>query len=39
MGAGIEGLHGDMLTVAGGVPLAGAVHVVMPARSEIGTIA
>jgi UDP-N-acetylglucosamine 1-carboxyvinyltransferase len=39
MGARIEGVDGDVLTVAGGVPLAGAVHAVMPDRIEIGTIA
>jgi len=39
MGARIEGVDGDVLTIAGGAPMAGAVHVVMPDRIEIGTIA
>jgi UDP-N-acetylglucosamine enolpyruvyl transferase len=39
MGAGIEGLDGDMVTASDGATLAGAVHVVMPDHSEIGTIA
>lgn len=39
MGAGIEGLDGDILTVEGGRPLTGAVHAVMPDRIELGTLA
>jgi UDP-N-acetylglucosamine 1-carboxyvinyltransferase len=39
MGAQIEGLDSAVLTVAGGKPLAGAVHAVMPDRIEIGTLA
>jgi UDP-N-acetylglucosamine 1-carboxyvinyltransferase len=39
MGARIEGVGGDVLTVAGGASLAGAMHSVMPDRIEIGTIA
>jgi len=39
MGARIEGVDSDVLTVVGGMPLAGAVHAVMPDRIEIGTIA
>lgn len=39
MGAGIEGLDGDILTIEGGRPLTGAVHGVMPDRIELGTLA
>jgi UDP-N-acetylglucosamine 1-carboxyvinyltransferase len=39
MGACIEGVGSDELTIAGGASLAGAVHPVMPDRIEIGTIA
>lgn len=39
MGARIEGLGSDMLTVEGGRALAGAVHAVMPDRIELGTMA
>jgi UDP-N-acetylglucosamine 1-carboxyvinyltransferase len=39
MGARIEGVGSDVLTVVGGASLAGAVHSVMPDRIEIGTIA
>jgi UDP-N-acetylglucosamine 1-carboxyvinyltransferase len=39
MGARIEGVDGDVLTVVGGAPLTGVVHAVMPDRIEIGTVA
>jgi UDP-N-acetylglucosamine 1-carboxyvinyltransferase len=39
MGAEIEGIDSDILTIHGGRPLGGAVHTVMPDRIEIGTIA
>ena len=39
MGAADRGLDGDVLRVQGGLPLAGAVHTVMPDRIELGTIA
>lgn len=39
MGAGIEGLDGDVLTIEGGRPLVGAAHAVMPDRIELGTLA
>lgn len=39
MGAGIEGLDGDVLAIDGGRPLTGAVHAVMPDRIELGTLA
>jgi UDP-N-acetylglucosamine 1-carboxyvinyltransferase len=39
MGAAITGAGTDMLSVAGGRPLGGAVHPVMPDRIEIGTVA
>jgi UDP-N-acetylglucosamine 1-carboxyvinyltransferase len=39
MGAVIGGLDSDVLTVRGGMSLAGAVHAVMPDRIELGTVA
>ncbi|MBS0641801.1 MAG: UDP-N-acetylglucosamine 1-carboxyvinyltransferase [Proteobacteria bacterium] len=39
MGARVEGIGSDVLTVHGGVPLTGAVHSVMPDRIELGTVA
>ena len=39
MGAQIEGIGSDVLTIEGGRPLTGAVHTVMPDRIELGTIA
>lgn len=39
MGAQIEGVSSGVLTIAGGRPLTGAVHTVMPDRIELGTIA
>jgi UDP-N-acetylglucosamine 1-carboxyvinyltransferase len=39
MGALIEGMDSDVLTIEGGVSLTGALHTVMPDRIELGTIA
>ncbi|BBK42153.1 UDP-N-acetylglucosamine 1-carboxyvinyltransferase [Allostella vacuolata] len=39
MGASIEGAGTDVLAIAGGRPLGGAVHPVMPDRIELGTLA
>lgn len=39
MGAQIEGIGSDVLTIEGDRPLTGAVHTVMPDRIEFGTIA
>lgn len=39
MGAQVEGIGTDVLTVQGGLPLTGAVHTVMPDRIELGTVA
>ena len=39
MGARVEGIGTDVLSVQGGLPLAGAVHTVMPDRIELGTVA
>ncbi len=39
MGAQIEGIGSDVLTIEGGRPLTGAVHTVMPDRIELGTVA
>jgi UDP-N-acetylglucosamine 1-carboxyvinyltransferase len=39
MGADIEGLDGDVLSIEGGRTLGGAVHAVMPDRIELGTLA
>ncbi len=39
MGAQIEGIGSDALTIEGGRPLTGAVHTVMPDRIELGTVA
>jgi UDP-N-acetylglucosamine 1-carboxyvinyltransferase len=39
MGADIQGLDTDTLRIKGGLPLAGAVHAVMPDRIELGTLA
>ena len=39
MGARIAGVDSDVLSIDGGLPLAGAVHPVMPDRIEFGTIA
>ncbi len=39
MGAQIEGVSSGVLTIAGGRPLTGAVHTVMPDRIELGTVA
>ena len=39
MGAQVEGIDTDVLTVQGGLPLTGAVHTVMPDRIELGTMA
>jgi len=39
MGAQIEGIGSDALTIVGGRPLTGAVHTVMPDRIELGTVA
>jgi UDP-N-acetylglucosamine 1-carboxyvinyltransferase len=39
MGAAVTGAGTDLLTIAGGRPLGGAVHCVMPDRIETGTIA
>ncbi len=39
MGAQIEGIGSDVLTIEGGCPLTGAVHTVMPDRIELGTVA
>lgn len=38
MGADITGIGGDVLTIAGGAPLGGALHEVMPDRIELGTL-
>jgi UDP-N-acetylglucosamine 1-carboxyvinyltransferase len=39
MGAEIEGMDSDVLTIQGGASLRGAVHTVMPDRIETGTLA
>ncbi len=39
MGARIAGIGSHVLTVDGGLPLAGAVHEVLPDRIELGTLA
>ena len=39
MGAAIEGIGGPVLTIAGGRPLHGAQHLVLPDRIEMGTMA
>jgi len=39
MGAQIEGIGSDVLTIVGGRPLTGAVHTVMPDHIELGTVA
>ena len=39
MGARIDGVGSHVLTIAGGLPLAGAIHAVLPDRIEFGTLA
>lgn len=39
MGAAISGAGTERITIAGGQPLRGAVHAVMPDRIEMGTLA
>jgi len=39
MGASIEGLDTNVITIRGNRPLTGAVHTVMPDRIELGTMA
>ncbi|MCB8881647.1 UDP-N-acetylglucosamine 1-carboxyvinyltransferase [Acidisoma cellulosilytica] len=39
MGAQIDGAGTDVIRIAGGAPLTGAVHTVMPDRIETGTLA
>lgn len=39
MGATIAGVGSHVLTIEGGLPLAGAIHAVLPDRIEFGTLA
>lgn len=39
MGARIDGVGSHVLTIEGGLPLAGAIHAVLPDRIEFGTLA
>ncbi|MCX7361213.1 MAG: UDP-N-acetylglucosamine 1-carboxyvinyltransferase [Alphaproteobacteria bacterium] len=39
MGARIDGVGSHVLTIEGGLPLAGAIHAVLPDRIELGTLA